>query len=80
MLLNDFYNSFVSLELRYGMCIFYYWVESLLMTFENWNNDLFMLAVYAWFILGPVVDNLSEPAKSTILMCCCFFIKFLSKT
>lgn len=45
MLLNDFYNSFVNLELRYGMWIFSYWVESLLITFDNWNNDLFMLAV-----------------------------------
>jgi hypothetical protein len=44
-LFKDFSNNLVKLESRYGMWVFSYGAESLLITLDNWNSDLFILAV-----------------------------------
>lgn len=62
---NEFYSNLVSFESLYGI---YCSLPSLNfdITFENWNNDLFIWAVY-WLDCYFIV-SLYEPAKSTTLI------------
>lgn len=43
---NEYSNSFVSLELRYGMCDNELFDDRLDITFDSWKRDLFIEQVY----------------------------------